>query len=197
MGEHPITDWVKATYTGEQLGEYTMSAVLHRTGEQQMRRFMEWVRPKIVVETGTHHGIAAALMAQYAERVYTFDPFDSDIKWAIWDHFGVADKISYIKIKDDLDKASWLLEFQPWDFAFVDGMHNQGGYAVDFHLLSRCGRVLFHDAVPNAAEGNFRKQIYDFARECPWPTKILDNPFAYVAKAGVAPAPETWNATAR
>lgn len=193
-----ITLWAKTTFEEGDLGEWTMSAVLHKTGEKQMRRFMEWVRPRIVVETGTHHGLSAALMAQYADHVYTFDRFESPHRKRIWDRFGVAHKITYINVEDDLDKALLLDDIVgPFDFAFIDGMHNLGGYAVDFALLQRCGRVLFHDAVPTAAKENFRWKIWEFAHEIPWPNKVYDNPFAYAGKADVAPDMETWNVSAR
>lgn len=115
-----------------------------------------------VVETGTHQGLSALLLSEFAERVYTFDVVDYVEKYVIWRKAGVQDRITFYKIGSDFEKGT-ILESLKFDLAFIDGDH-YAGIDVDFWNVAHCGKVLFHDYRPDSKEKTFQ--------QC---TKFVDN----------------------
>jgi len=119
-----------------------------------------------VVEIGTYKGISAAYIAQFANKVYTFDIVDYPEKYKNWDILGVNDKMFFYVVKsryeDNIAKnfsgtfsknngavdIKFILDEIDFDFAFIDGEHTYRDVKADFELVKRCGRVLFHDVVP-------------------------------------------------
>ena len=90
-----------------------------------------------VVEIGTAQGISAAVMAQFANHVYTFDikhPLQN-----VWDFLDITN----VTLTVGEDKS--LLTDLDFDFAFIDGNHEGEAPQEDFNLVKKCGRVLFHD----------------------------------------------------
>lgn len=100
-------------------------------------------RPKLVLETGTASGCSALLLMQYAKRVITFDVIEVPMKYDIWKHFGVLDKITSYIIKDTSEISALIDE--EFDFAFVDSDHTYEGCSKDISVVEECGRILFHD----------------------------------------------------
>jgi hypothetical protein len=96
-----------------------------------------------MVEIGTHQGVSAVLLAEYAKEVHTIDVTDYPDRTNIWHRFGTKNVIFHL-IKDDKEKAKILKNLE-FDFAFVDGRHGDTAAIDDFNLVKHCGRVLFHD----------------------------------------------------
>jgi predicted O-methyltransferase YrrM len=125
---------------------------------------------KVAIETGTFHGVSTALLAEYFDEVHTFDICkegggyykDENIKFEIWDFMKVSDKITFHMIKNDKEKEE-IIKKIPYNFAFIDGQH-KGGVDKDFVLLSRCGKVLFHDYCPEKCTPA-RTGMYDYVVE--------------------------------
>ena len=59
------------------------------------REIIEKIKPKIVIEIGTFHGIGTTVLASIADFVYTFD-IKELANTDIWDCFNVRNKIEYI-----------------------------------------------------------------------------------------------------
>jgi predicted O-methyltransferase YrrM len=95
------------------------------------------------VEIGTFRGATAAYIAQYADKVHTFDIRDI-YDFPTWEKLGLADKIIFHHVsgKDEIGEILKDIEF---DFAFIDDGHSYENITADFELVRRCGRVLFHD----------------------------------------------------
>jgi predicted O-methyltransferase YrrM len=116
-----------------------------------------------ILEIGTYRGVTAAYMATFpVDKVMTIDLVDGKIdkdlqqydRRSIWDAMGVGDKIEGFLVKDNAEKAK-LISGLDFDFAFVDGDHSAGGVATDFHMVKRCGAVLFHDYEPGTPVARF------------------------------------------
>jgi len=132
--------------------EYTKNNDLFRgsgsaTMEKDFIEFFPNIKINTVVEIGTYRGMSAAYIADFAEKVHTFDIVDYPEKYKMWDDLGVADKIIFHLIKGESDIKE-ILEIIDFDFAFIDGNHSYENVKADFKLVKRCGRVLFHDVYP-------------------------------------------------
>jgi len=140
--------------------------------------FFNQLKINTAVEIGTFWGITAAHFAQFANRVHTFDILDHLEKYKVWYELGVGSKISFhlIKGRDMVDNTfkdfqgthtltgkekdiKTIIDSIDFDFAFIDGNHSYENVKADFELVKRCGRILFHDIVPEF------KGIYKFAKE--------------------------------
>jgi len=95
-----------------------------------------------VIEIGTFHGATAAYMAQFADKVHTFDVRDL-YDLPTWQALELADKIEFHLVKDR-DEIAKILKNIDFDFAFIDDDHSEK-VRDSFELVKRCGRVLFHD----------------------------------------------------
>lgn len=90
------------------------------------------VKPKVIVETGTHRGLTTCYLGLAAKEVgahiYTYDPFD----WGASGNFAkfLDLPITYFK------KAGILCEMQEVGFAFIDGFHEK------HHVLSEIDMIL-------------------------------------------------------
>lgn len=147
------------------------SAMRIREGAGAFERFMHGQGIRTAVEIGTFRGVSSAVMSQHCERLVTYDLIDGmlenaarlnrgkDVKQAyddfdrraFWNALG-CHNIELVLVKDDAAKAR-SLESLDFDFAFVDGAHDER-VAFDFNLVKKCGRVLFHD-VDVETQNNF------------------------------------------
>ena len=141
--------------------------------------FFRQLNINIAVEIGTFWGVTAAYIAQFANKVHTFDIIDHPEKYKVWNDLKVKDKISFhlVKSRDmvgdtfkdfegihkltgkevDIKTIIDIIEF---DLAFVDGDHHYKNVKADFELVKKCGRVLFHDIIPEFQDINkFVKEI--------------------------------------
>lgn len=147
--------------------------------EKEFRDFIANLKFNIAVEIGTYKGVSTAYIAQFANKVYTFDIRDYPEKYKVWEDLKVKDKICYYTIKGK--NENFLGEFEPernrlniknilgnikFDFAFIDGEHNYKAVKDDFEMVKKCGRVLLHDANhPNVDKQEGYKGINRFAKE--------------------------------
>ena len=140
------------------------------------RDFFKTINIKTVVEIGTYKGISAAWMAQFANKVITFDIKDYSEKYKLWEIFGLKNKIQFYKINNRIEIAKILKDID-FDFAFIDAAHNGSAVRRDFELVEKCGRVLFHDThVKTYADINrFVKKIG---------AKAIGSNFGYWTKEG-------------
>lgn len=128
-----------------------------------------------VVEIGTYKGCAAAEMSQYCSSVITIDLKHGKLEHngEVWDHQAFWESLGVFNVKlmlvsDDREKAE-LLQSLAFDFAFIDGAHDQT-VANDFALVKRCGNVLFHDADDNRIQPGRKHKpnyVFDFIKTLP------------------------------
>lgn len=154
---------------------YEFSAV----GCKEFREFFETIKINIAVEIGTHKGMGASYIAQFANKVYTFDVVDYLEKYKAWYELKISNKIYFytIKSRDVVDgifknifgeykltgrelNIEPILNAIEFDFAFIDGNHTYRDVRADWEAVKKCGRVLFHD-VASHFEGvrKFAKEI--------------------------------------
>lgn len=120
------------------------SALQYWWGERILRKFLSQRPIGAAVDLGTSKGVTAALIAHYADRVYTLDREEFLIANCLWDRFGVRDKIKFIQVPTNEYKAD-VLSTLDFDFAFIDDQHDYEGAKIGFEATKKCGRVLFHD----------------------------------------------------
>jgi len=106
------------------------------------RTVCQTLRIGTVVEIGTFHGATAAYMAQFADKVHTFDVRDLYDR-ETWEGLGLAEKIEFHLVKDR-EEIKKILKNIKFDFAFIDDDHSEK-VKDSFELVKQCGRVLFHD----------------------------------------------------
>ena len=144
-------------------------------GPQVVARQFERVaalHPAAVVEIGTRHGIMAAVLARFAERVITLDVDASPLVRDVLACAGVRNVVPVVV--DGNAAKGLLLDSLRFDLAFVDGDHRYEGVAFDFAHVRHGGRVLLHDYGDPRYEGvtRFVDELVDGVVE-------RDAPFAW------------------
>lgn len=131
--------------TKEEFGlrQVRFSCISDKNNEELFRSFLKDKDIKTCLEIGTFFGTSAALLAYYSDKVVTMDVVFYNEPCRLWADCGVVPKIDYYLIENDDDKK-YLINQMKFDFAFVDGGHLEG-VNLDFELVKKCGRVLFHD----------------------------------------------------
>ena len=157
----------------ESHGEWALrkSAIRIRGGGGVFERTMKGKGYRTALEIGTYRGCSAAEMSQYVDRVITIDLKKGKLEhneesWdrqAFWNSLDIHNIELYL-VADDQEKAH-LIRALNFDFAFIDGAHNEKGVALDFSLVKRCGHVLFHDADDNGPERP--NAVYEFIQTIP------------------------------
>lgn len=172
------------------------SAIADPSTEAIFRSFLRGKTIRKAVETGTHFGVSACILAHYAERVATMDinQFDNEAE-VLWKSLRITDKIDYYILggkDDEKEKRLVLNEVGEFDFAFIDGNHRDG-VILDWNLLKSCGRVLFHDYFtdPRIIPGmrpewgaKISPFILDLVDSLPQNEVTIREPFAYWEKNG-------------
>ena len=100
-------------------------------------------KPKTIVELGTYFGVSTAILASICD-VYTFDVKRYHEADVVWKELGVRGNI-YQYIIEDSTVTQFIMEGKYYDFAFIDSVHDYDNAKIDFEVVERCGRVLFHD----------------------------------------------------
>lgn len=122
-----------------------MSCIYLREGEKHLRSFLQELAPlDTVIEIGTYQGVSAAVISEYAKRVYTFDVVDLPLRQQIWDFLGVKN-VHFCgngSNKKDIDK---IMKAEKVDLCFIDGEHFDGQLRKDYDLCKQCERILIHD----------------------------------------------------
>ena len=141
-----------------------------REGGGVMEHFLAGKGVRTALEIGTYRGVGAAEISQYVDRVITIDLDHGRLEqlgesWNrqhFWSALGITN-IDLRLVRDDAEKAA-LIRSLEFDFAFVDGAHDQR-VRDDFELVRRCGKVLFHDV---DRRGKPEKDyVYDFVMSLP------------------------------
>ena len=131
---------------------------------------------RCAVETGTYRGYTAALLSEYAYEVHTFDIERHPTTESLFPWLGIENVVRHV-IRDDDEKAA-ILSGLDFDFAWLDGNHREG-LPVDFRLVKRCGRVLFHDYCPGHPPSNERSDVVRFVDSLGVGVVWRQPPFAY------------------
>jgi len=94
--------------------------------EKKFKYYLEMVKPKIALEIGTCSGMSAALIAMYAEKVYTIDTQNYPISKEIWEYLGIFEKIVpyVIGTEDRNGEKEKIVKTLEFDFAYIDGAHH-------------------------------------------------------------------------
>lgn len=141
-----------------------------REGGGVMEHFLSGKGVRTALEIGTYRGVGAAEISQFVDRVITIDLHHGRLEqlgesWNrqhFWSALGITN-IDLRLVRDDAEKAA-LIRSLEFDFAFVDGAHDQR-VRDDFELVRRCGKVLFHDV---DRRGKPEKDyVYDFVMSLP------------------------------
>ena len=141
-----------------------------REGGGVMEHFLSGRGVRTALEIGTYRGVGAAEISQFVDRVITIDLHHGRLEqlgesWNrqhFWSALGITN-IDLRLVRDDAEKAA-LIRSLEFDFAFVDGAHDQR-VRDDFELVRRCGKVLFHDV---DRRGKPEKDyVYDFVMSLP------------------------------
>ena len=122
------------------------------------------------LEIGTFRGVAAAEMAQHCRKVTTIDLKQGQIErlglqWdrrEFWRSLEI-ENVDLRLVQDDDEKAKVIAELD-FDFAFVDGAHDQR-VRRDFEVVKHCGTVLFHDYGDRGAP--HLNHVFDFVNTLP------------------------------
>jgi len=146
------------------------SALNIRGGAGVFERVLAGKGYKTVLEIGTYKGCATAEIARYVERVITIDLKHGKLeanrerwdRWGFWASLDV-ENIHLRLVSDDKEKAEFVngLDF---DFAFIDGGHNDADVRFDFDLVKRCCCVLFHDYAAMPGKPN---SVFNFVNTLP------------------------------
>lgn len=147
------------------------SALNIRGGAGVFERVLSGRGYRTAIEIGTYRGCATAEIAQYVESVVTIDLRRGKLELAgekfdrlgLWKALGIKN-IQLCLVDDDADKAQ-LLRNIDFDFAFIDGAHQREAVELDFSLVKRCGRVLFHDYDRRGVPG--QDDVYEFVNSLP------------------------------
>jgi hypothetical protein len=142
--------------------------------EPIFRYFLEKAKPKIALEIGTFQGLTAALLAEYAQEVYTIDVVPYPAQEQIWQFCGCRDKVKNFVCKSTKKKAE-LIKSIPFDFAYIDGSHLMENIKVDYDFTQHCKHLLFHDYWQNSEDWQDVKEFVD-GLKLPIEVKV---PFAY------------------
>lgn len=141
-------------------------------------KFFRSLNINVAIEIGTFWGVTTAHIAQFVNRIHTFDILDHLKKYKVWYELGVGNKITFHLIKGRNIVNNTFKDFEgvhtltgkekdiktilntiDFDFAFIDGDHYYENVRADFELVKKCGRVLFHDTIPEF------KGIHKFVNE--------------------------------
>lgn len=106
------------------------------------------LKPKVVIETGTHRGLTSLYMAHALYdngegHLTTYDPFE----WGAQGNFAkFLELLPYVTYKQK--RGDWLDE-EKIDFAFIDGFHSEKDVEEELAALlprlSDFATVVFHD----------------------------------------------------
>jgi hypothetical protein len=136
--------------------------------EPVFRALLERLQPKRVIEIGTHQGVSAGLLAEYAENVITVDVIPNPVREQVWKSLGVQGRIRGCVHKSQGGRdAEIAAAAKHADLAFVDGSHLMRDVEYDFDLVVRagCRRVILHDYWENAEDWPDVKAFVDGVQE--------------------------------
>lgn len=140
----------------DRFGNADLRKIIEHFGIDTFRRsscldgFAQWLAEvgftgRRCIEIGTCKGMTAIVLARLFNEVVTFDIIGDDDKCAIANFCGLKN-IRFHDIANNEEKARIISKLD-FDAAYCDGNHSHDAQ-FDFDLVSRCGRVLFHEYWP-------------------------------------------------
>lgn len=99
-------------------------------------------RGKTCVEIGTCKGLTALVLSRFFDTVVSVDIVADHQRNEIAEFVGVKN-VHFMTVANNYEKAD-LLDKLVFDAAYADGDHAQDTM-LDFSLVRKCGRVLFHE----------------------------------------------------
>jgi predicted O-methyltransferase YrrM len=150
--------------------------------ELTFRAILEHQKPKAVIEIGTHQGVSAALLSDYADRVVTFDVFPNKTRALVWKLLECADKIvERVHMAQKVRDTEIAGAAKVSDLAFIDGSHLMNDVALDFRLVAGagCRKIVMHDYWPSGRSWPDVKEFVDGLDRKMFYVEIFP-PFAYV-----------------
>lgn len=100
---------------------------------------------KTCVEIGTCKGLTAVILSRYFDQVVSIDILPDPLKHRIVNELGITN-IRFVDVANNAEKAR-VIEALDFDACYQDGDHAHDT-ELDFALVHRCGRVLFHEYWP-------------------------------------------------
>jgi hypothetical protein len=125
-----------------------MSCVYCNDGENYLRKFLEQVGEiNTAIEIGTFQGVSAAIIAEYAKKVYTIDIEEHILTHQIWSFLDVKNINFYLAPtrEDEKSYCASVFKKEKVDFVFIDGEHFNDGINKDFDMVKKCKNILIHD----------------------------------------------------
>lgn len=138
---------------------------------------LEGRRWNTILEIGTLRGLSSAVLACFAEKVFTIDVeqnADRPKVYAALDR-DVLSRICSIVVPDN-DAKTLLVRALPFDFAYIDAGHTEGQVSIDFSLTRKCGEMLFHDYPASASGRDGVSLVLDALKEG---VVTVSKPFAW------------------
>lgn len=134
---------------------FRRSSVFHGLGE-----FLadQKISGDVCFEIGSWAGLTSAVLSRHFRKVVSIDIVDNPIKREIHEHLGITN-VEFIQISHNDDKHK-LCKGLHFDFAYMDGNHAEDT-ELDWELVSRCGRVLFHEYWP------FQSPVWELVNSLP------------------------------
>lgn len=156
--------------------------------EPTFRALLERLRPARVLEIGTHQGVSAALMAEYAAEVVTVDVLPNPARDQVWRALGVRHKIADYVHKSQAGRDTAIYDGAAVsNLAFIDGSHLMRDVEYDFQLveMAGCSRIILHDYWQSGEDWPDVKEFADglMARGCYGERRVnveIHKPFVYV-----------------
>jgi hypothetical protein len=142
-------------------GVHSQSSVADGLAKQ-----LEGRRWGTILEIGTLRGLSSAVLACFAETVFTIDVEENADRPKIYAALDrdIRNRICSIVVPDN-DAKVLLVRALPFDFAFIDAGHTEGQVAIDFSLTRKCGEMLFHDYPASGSGKNGVSLVLDALTE--------------------------------
>ena len=127
---------------------------------------LEGRRWNTILEIGTLRGLSSAVLACFAEKVFTIDVeqhADRQKVYAALDR-DIRSRICSIVVPDN-DSKVLLVRALSFDFAYIDAGHTEGQVSIDYGLTRKCGEMLFHDYPASGSGRNGVSLVLDATKE--------------------------------
>ena len=115
--------------------------------EPVFRSLLDRLHPQSVLDIGTHQGISALLLAEYAKAVVTIDIIPDPCREKLWGDMGASGKIFGHVYKSQAARDECIQDIVATgiDLVFIDGGHLMHDVEYDFNLCIPCRTVILHD----------------------------------------------------
>jgi hypothetical protein len=155
-----------------------MSCIYLRDGETRLRSFLDGKKFNTIIEIGTYQGVSAAVLSEYADKVYTFDIKKQELTDKIIEYLKIKNINSIIMSPSSIKKyIKDLFINQKIDLCFIDGEHFNGELKKDYEMCKECDNILIHDYSESFPE------IYDFINSLKGYEKTVNDTFVLLRRS--------------